>query len=221
MRKIDKSLILATQYKAWLDTLKTKNKKHTIYSSSNGKYYYDIVANLIWVQSGICAYTEKLLHDHSGFAPEYWVLGAFPKTPKYAFCGELDHYDPSLKDQFGWDWANFFIVDADVNKKVKRSNMPMGLLKPDLPQYNPKIYLEYDRENHLFIPNKLLKNAIQDQVRKDLEFLGVNFPPIIYSRKKYLEPLLFDVEYQLESRVIVESKLYQFFTAFDMVADTL
>ena len=49
MQKIDKSLTLATEYKKWLDSI-NKKAKHPIYTSSNHRFYYDVIANLLWVQ---------------------------------------------------------------------------------------------------------------------------------------------------------------------------
>ncbi|NML37749.1 hypothetical protein HHL17_11140 [Chitinophaga sp. G-6-1-13] len=218
MQKIDKSLMLATKYKKWLDTLNAKNEKHTIYNSSKGKYYYDIVANLIWVQAGLCAYSERLLQEPARFSPGNWANGVFPKFP---FSGQLDHYDATLKEQYGWSWDNFFVIDSDINVKLKRTNIPTGLLKPDMPHYDPRVYLEYERTHHVFVPNRLLEFPVQEQVRKDISCLGINFQPIIDIRKYYLEPLFFDVEYQVQSRTQVQNRLYQFFTAFDLVADRL
>lgn len=218
MRKIDKSLILATKYKKWLDTLTTKSKKHTIYNSSNGKYYYDIVANLMWVQAGLCAYSERLLQEPAKFGPGNWTNGVFPK---FQFAGQLDHYDATLKEQYGWSWDNFFVIDADINVKLKRTNVPSDLLKPDMPHYDPRVYLEYERVHHVFVPNRQLEFSVQEQVRKDISCLGINFQPIIDISKYYLEPLFFDVEYQVQSRVEVEKRIYQFFTAFDLVVGGL
>jgi len=60
MRKIEKDLTLATAYKKWLDGLNKSGEEHPEYTS-NGKFYQDIVANLLWVQKGLCAYTAMFL----------------------------------------------------------------------------------------------------------------------------------------------------------------
>lgn len=211
MRKIDKTQILATVYKIWLDKLVQANEDHPAYNSSNGKYYYDIIANLIWVQQGLCAYTELRLQDHSLFALEYWENG------KYKQCktkGELDHYNNTIKERFGWNWDNLFVIDADVNKKWKRSNTPNGILKPDLPNFDPTQLLEYDLSNHFFIPNRNLNFATQELVNQDISCLGLN--AIADIRRMYLSPLIERVKYQQQTFNEAHNELYQFFTAFEM-----
>lgn len=213
MRKIDKSELLATKYKKWLDDLATKGKNHPKYNSSDFKYYYDIVANLVWLQAGLCAYSEKQLQDHRKCGPEHWIDGRFNKFP---FGGQLDHYDSTLKTKKGWDWDNFFLADSDLNMKHKRENRPHGVLKPDMPDFDPNTYLEYKLPEHIFVPNRNLDFETQEKVLHDLTCLGLNFEPIIDTRKSYLAEYLTDIEYQAQTAEQVREKLYQFFTAFEM-----
>jgi hypothetical protein len=213
MRKIDKRIILAEKYKKWLDELSAKGSKHTIYNSSNGKFYYDIIANLIWVQAGLCAYSERRLQNHAQFGPPDWQEGVFKK---FQFAGQLDHYDASLKKEYGWLWDNFFLIDADINVKLKRDKKPSGILKPDLGAYDPAAYLEYKIADHIFLPNRALDFAIQEQVNKDISCLGLNFQPIIDIRREYLSPLMFDVEYKIKTFEEVRNEMNQFFTAFEL-----
>lgn len=213
MRKIDKSVLLATKYEEWLNDLSTKGKNHPKYNSSDFKYYYDIVANLVWLQAGLCAYSEKQLQDPQKCSPELWVDGRFIKFP---FGGQLDHYDATLKNNKGWDWDNFFLVDSDLNMKHKRENRPNGLLKPDMAAFDPNVYLEYKLPEHIFVPNRNLDFETQQKVLHDLTCLGLNFEPIIDIRKSYLAEYLTDIEYQEQTTEQVREKLYQFFTAFEM-----
>lgn len=59
MRKIDKTKILATQYKSWEE----KQDFHPSFSNKKERdqFYIDIVANLIHLQKGVCAYSEIML----------------------------------------------------------------------------------------------------------------------------------------------------------------
>jgi hypothetical protein len=127
MRKIDKDLTLATAYKKWLQELNKDGKDHPEYSSAN-KFYKDIVANLLWVQKGLCAYTEMFLVDHTDLDPSEWKKGRFKE---FEFLGHLDHYDSTLKKKKGWEWTNFFVVHSDVNVKRKGQKPVQGVLKPD------------------------------------------------------------------------------------------
>ena len=117
MKKIDKNLSLATSYKKWLDTLNKSGKSHPTYNSSNNKFYYDVIANLLWVQQGLCAYTEMFLINKNAVAPEKWGDGSFKR---FEFLGQLDHFNARLKNTKGWDWDNFFVIHSDVNVKRKR-----------------------------------------------------------------------------------------------------
>lgn len=213
MRKIDKTQIFATKYKQWLDKLALESKEHPAYNSSDGKYYYDIIANLIWAQQGLCAYTERKLQDHAPFIATNWENGRYKKCE---FAGHLDHYDNTLKVKYGWLWDNLFVIDADVNVKRKRSNTPNGILKPDLPTFNPIELLEYDLSNHFFIPNRNLDFAVQELVKQDILYLGLNFQPISDIRREYLSPLIERVKYQQQTFDEMYKQLNQFFTAFEM-----
>ncbi|SHM86787.1 hypothetical protein SAMN05444266_112119 [Chitinophaga jiangningensis] len=213
MKYIDKSIILASKYKQWLDGLTAKGQQHNSYTSSKGKYYYDIIANLIWVQQGLCAYSERRMQDHGLCAPSKWSEGKFAK---FEFAGHLDHYDCTLKKDYGWLWANFFLIDADINTKLKRDKKPSGLQKPDAPDYDPAHYLEYKLPEHIFVPSRILAFDTQELINKDISCLGLNFQPIIDIGREYLAPYLFDVEFEILSIDAARRKLTQFFTAFEL-----
>ncbi|WPQ61751.1 hypothetical protein SIO70_25655 [Chitinophaga sancti] len=83
-----------------LDDLAQKGKSHPKYTSSSFKYYYDIVANLIWLQAELCAYSERRMQDHRKCAPGKWAEGTFQQ---FQFSGQLDHYDATLKNTKGRD----------------------------------------------------------------------------------------------------------------------
>lgn len=210
MRKVDKSIILATAYKSWLDTL---GETHPEYTSSNNKYYYDILANLVWIQGGLCAYTEVLLTDKNQVAPEGWNNGRFYKIE---VKGALDHYFPNLKKNKGWDWKNFFLIDYDVNSKIKRDTLPNGILKPDEPNYDPFYFLEYNYLKHIFIPNSERDIEFQIKIKHDIDILGLNYGPIVYDREKYLKTLFTEALTGLKEIEEIRTDLYKFYTAFEM-----
>lgn len=218
MKKIDKSIILAVKYKEWLDGLTAKKAKHSNYTSSKGKFYYDIIANLLWIQQGLCAYSERRMQDNTCCEPAKWAQGKFAK---FSFAGELDHYDATLKKEYGWLWGNFFLIDADINGKLKRDKKPAGILKPDVSSYDPAHYLEYKMPEHVFVPKRTLEFSMQQLINRDISCLGLNFQPIIDIRREYLSPYIFDVEYQLQSVEAVRKKLTQFFTAFELSVGAL
>lgn len=211
MQKINKTLTLAIDYKNWLATI-NKRKSHPKFTSSNHRYYYDVVANLLWVQKGLCAYTELYLCDSSNFDEEKWGNGVFKK---FELKGQLDHYDATLKATKGWDWGNFFLIDSDVNRKKNNKKMS-GILKPDNENYDPFYFLEYDFKSHHFLPNSKRSNKDQDKILEEIKILGLNFQPIIDHRKAYISPLINEVTLGIKSADEVRNSLYQFYTSFEM-----
>ncbi len=218
MRKIDKDLSLATVYKKWLEDKNAKGNKHPEYTSSNFRFYNDIVANLLWVQGGLCAYTEMYLMKVDVVNPTEWKKGRFKD---FDFMGQLDHYDSSLKADKGWEWTNFFLVHSDVNVKVKRSKKVNAILKPDVSTYNPFYYLEYDYGTHFFSPNKELDFGLKRKILEDINALGLNYQPIIDYRKEYLKPIIDDMQLGKLSFEEAKEKLFKFYTAFEMSVQTL
>jgi hypothetical protein len=213
MRKLDKAEILAIEYKNWQDGF-IPAVNHPNYNSSANQFYYDIIANLIWIQKGLCAYTEYMMQDYEKCAPANWRNNKFDR---FDFAGELDHYDPTLKNIQGWLWDNFFLIDSDVNsKKVKGSKKPNSLLKPDKPDFEPSYYLEYDVSIHQFIPNKLRTFDEQALILHDINTLGLNWQPTVERRAKYLNEIINDVRYGEVTFENAYNKLIQFFTAFNL-----
>lgn len=190
-----------------------KPKKHPVYTSSNHRFYYDVVANLLWVQKGLCAYTEMYLIDPKDVTPSKWSSGKFKK---FDFLGQLDHYDSSLKSTKGWEWNNFFMVHSDVNTKLKNAKKVNSILKPDSDEYNPLYYLEYDFQTHNFIPNRERTLTEQRRILEDINTLGLNFKPIIDYRREYLNPIIDDVLLGISDLNKAKQKLFKFYTAFEM-----
>lgn len=217
MRKIEKDLTLATTYKKWLSGLNKSGEDHPAYTSAN-KYYNDIVANLLWVQKGLCAYTEMYLVNIKDVGPANWKAG---KVKDFEFLGHLDHYDSSLKKKKGWEWNNFFVVHADVNVKRKGQKKVHGLLKPDKPKYDPFHYLEYDFKTHNFVPNSDREPSLQRKILEDIHALGLNYKPIIDYRREYLTPIIDDVSIGIMTLAKAKTRLFKFYTAFEMSIQNL
>ena len=218
MKKIIKDLSLATFYKKWLEGLKKSGKTHPKYSSSNHKYYYDIIANLLWVQHGLCAYTEMFLINKNSISPEKWGEGTFKK---FEFLGQLDHFNATLKEKKGWDWDNFFVVHGDVNVKRKRDKKINGIIKPDDANYDPFYFLEYDFKQNHFLPNRERNLKEQQLILEDINVLGLNFQPIIDYRIDYLKPIIDEVQLGKLTIPNARKKLSVFYTAFEMSILTL
>ena len=213
MKPINKNLALATAYKTWLENWERNNLTHPTYNSSNGKFYYDIVANLLWVQKGLCAYTEKFLIDPKRVDPNLWKGGTFNK---FEFLGNLDHYDATLKTDKGWAWDNFFMIHTDVNTKVKRDKGVNHILKPDKETFDPFYYLDYDLATHLFFANADREPDEIAKIAHDIFALGLNFQPISDYRKIALAPIIEKVKYRALSIDEARAELHEFYTAFEM-----
>jgi hypothetical protein len=212
MRKIDKSLILSTKYKAWVEDFKDNN--HDEYNSSKNKYYNDIKMSLLYCQGGLCAYSEKRLCDSKYFGLEHWKDGKYKtkleKSDKNKILGDLEHFDESLKKKQAWLWSNFFVVDKHINCIVKARNSVKNILKPDSEDYDPYRYLEFDLETGFFIPLYSLSNEEQDDVEDMIDTLGLNCYDS--DRKEYIQ-LYLDLNKKREA--------YQYPTAWKMTLENL
>ena len=218
MRKIDKNLNLATAYAKWIAELEKEGKDHPRYTSSKLKFYNDIVGNLLWVQRGLCAYTEMFLMDPVRVAPEEWAEG---KAPPFKTLGELDHYDSTLKGTKAWQWENFFMVQSDVNAKVKRDRPVNGILKPDADGYDPFYFLEYDFKKHLFAPCRERDKDMQDRILEDINILGLNYEPVKDCRRKELTKIKDAIYFEQITLEEAREALTQFYTAFEMSIQSL
>lgn len=188
---------------------------HSPYNSSNNKYYYDVVMNLLHCQRGVCAYTEIILCDENYYHLECWQNGKY-QISKPAFIGALDHFDPSLKKDKGWLWENLFIVQKDINDKYKRNKPVDDILKPDSTSYNPSTLLEYDEQLHIFIANTDLDESLQKRINDMIDTLGINHPSITKIRKNHLRQIIAKIQNGIGNWSQEESENEQFFTAFEM-----
>jgi len=213
MRKINKTIILSTEYKQWEDGLEQRQKAHPKYKSSNFKYYNDVVMNLLYCQQGRCAYTEMFLCPESDYSPEHWQNGRYAKeTPE--FFGHLEHFDSSLKVRKAWLWSNLFMVHSDINVKSKHDDETIDdILKPDTEDYDPFRLLEYDEHTHFFIANTDLPEEEQRRITKMITVLGINYGPVRYKRSEVLNEKLSEIE---SGKATWNDAPHEFITSFEM-----
>ncbi|HAO48102.1 MAG TPA: hypothetical protein DCR35_01615 [Runella sp.] len=217
MQKIDKTLILSSEYKQWEESMR---ETHSPYNSSNNKYYYDVVMNLLHCQKGVCAYTEMSLCDEKYYKEECWKDGKYIIS-KPEFMGALDHFNPALKKNTGWLWDNFFIVQKDINDKAKRNKSVDDILKPDSPLYDPFSLLEYDEKAHVFIANADLEEYLQKRINDMIDILGINYSPIPKLRKKHLQRIIEKIKNGIGNWEEEQAANEQYFTAFEMCRQKL
>ncbi|MCW3110200.1 MAG: hypothetical protein JWQ09_4706 [Segetibacter sp.] len=213
MQRIDKGNILALVYKDWIDKIESNNEDHPEYSSKH-EFYLDIVANLLWVQKGLCAYTEMMLFDPADLSADKWVNGRF--GGKFKFFGHLEHYDESLKKTKGYLWSNLFVAHSDVNTKNKGSKKVNYVLKPDLDNYDPFFLLQYDFRSHHFFPNADRDEDLQIKILEDINVLGLNFQPVVQQRRKKLTSLIESVRLRQKTLIEAKAELFEFYTSFEM-----
>lgn len=223
MRKIDKTCTLSTEYKTWEEAFENARSDHDPYNSSQNKYYWDVVMNLFYCQKGLCAYTEIRLCSEHYINTANWngTTGTYTKPTPPAIiqvCGQLEHFDTTLKKRKGWLWNNFFMADTDVNTKIKNKKEVDNILKPDDPSYNEFKLLSYDFTHHIFIPNRGLDRKKKERVKKMINTLGINFDPVIHQRRTIIEPQLKMIDFEIETwdTIVID----QFPTAFEMIRRT-
>jgi len=213
MRKIDKSIILSGEYKAWVDGLNEENRKHP----DDRKYYDDVFFNLLYCQKGICAYTEIRLCSPALISDSKWQDNRYVKCDDQKSRGHLEHFNPTLKTEKYWEWENLFVIDSDINTKVKRGRKVFPILKPDAPAYNPDELLEYDHETDRFGPNPAIKDEKKRcQIKYMIETLGINADFIVRERRKSCNRFKKNMlEYNREEEID------EFYTAIEMVRKIL
>ncbi len=217
MKKINKACNLSSEYHAWQKQFEDSKENHPKYTSSNGKYYYDIIMNLFHCQKGLCAYTEVILCTENFFSDVNWSENRYtlPNNTIPTFSGQLDHFDPTLKENKAWLWDNFFMVDPTVNAKSKNSKNVDPILKPDSPDYDEFTLLEYNTKLHVFVAKTTLPDVKQAKINEMILILGINHDPIRYQRSIYLRLLSDPVQKGLETwdNIVIE----QFPTAVEML----
>ncbi len=190
MRKIDKQTCLSKNYEKWVSTL---GEEHPKYTSSAGDYYKDIVMSLFYCQRGLCAYTERRLCNPEKFSETLWVeneqgdMHYGSERPEY--FGQLDHFNPDLKPSKGWSWDNFFMIDSDVNRGVKKRKVPDPIVKPDGAAYDPNLLFQL-LPDYRFEAHPDLESSVREAVSTSINDLGINYGPVVDARRRSTEAWL-------------------------------
>lgn len=210
MRRLDKVIRYATEYARW-----SAHAKGKPYDSSKNPYYLDVLFELLILQDGLCAYTEyKLLDKDEVMAlREAFVDGKVRMgTPKPETFVDLEHFDPTQKEEDPWNWSNLFAVWDSVNDEKARKPVD-DILKPDHPDYDPFRLLIYNSTHHRFRPNPKLSDAEKERVDKMLSVLCINYGKIVQERRDFLESKVKESELTGKEPVID-----QFPTAYAMLS---
>lgn len=190
MQKIDKNSILSTHYKSWLDEVRGNHPSY----KSDFKHVKDIKMSLLVCQNGLCAYTEELLCDPSLITSDNWSDGKYITAldNQNLVNGDLEHFDCSLKEDHGYLWDNLFMVNSNINCRVKGSKSINSILKPDTVNYDPYKYLQFDDVLNLFIPCDNLPENEKIFVKDMIITLGLNSNG--FKRAKQIKSLKEDFE---------------------------
>jgi hypothetical protein len=189
MRKIDKSIILSTEYKKWEEELEKQGSNHHKYdgNASKFRFYQDVVMNLFHCQEGLCAYTEQFLCSDEFYQKDKWdEKGKYIRQSEKVNYGQLEHFDESKKEKQGWLWDNLFMIHSDTNLNKGTKSID-SILKPDRKGYSPERLLEYDADTGVFFPNSKLTKRRQERVREMLITLGINHKTLARMRKVSVE----------------------------------
>jgi len=216
MRKIDKNydVLLSTKYKTWVDNLESNSTKHPL----SRTYYDDVAMELYRCQLGVCAYTERWICPQELYDSALWVDGKYisddsAEYQRVEHSGEMDHYDPHLKKNQYWLWSNLFMIDAKINS-IKSNNQPLSYLKPDLEDYTPEKYFEYDENTHRFIPNTDKDETTRNEIQYMIDnVLFLNHGVIRGDRRDFINDI------KLKIRNNSEYKVDRFFTAVSWCID--
>ena len=216
MRKIDKNYdtLLSTKYKTWVDDLEVNKTKHP----SSRTYYDDVAMELYKCQNGVCAYTERWicpqeLYDSALCVDGKYISDDSAEYQRVEHSGEMDHYDPHLKKNQYWLWSNLFMIDAKINS-IKSNNQPLSYLKPDLEDYTPEKYFEYDENTHRFIPNTDKDETTRNEIQYMIDnVLFLNHGVIRGDRRDFINDI------KLKIRNNSEYKVDRFFTAVSWCID--
>jgi hypothetical protein len=206
MQKIDKNYdqILSTKYKAWVDKLEKDQKKHP----ESRTYYDDVVMDLYRCQRGVCAYKEMFICIENLYDVNNWQNGQYHIPDQAAFrrtdhFGELEHFDATLKTNQYWLWSNLFMIHDKINN-LKSAKPVVAYLKPDLDDYAPEKYFDYDEKTHRFIPNTDIEDP--DQIRQIQsmidEVLFLNHGVVLNERANFIQDIKqkksFGTSYQID-----------------------
>lgn len=198
MRKIDKNYnsLLSTQYKTWVDNLESNSTKHPL----SRAYYDDVAMELYKYQQGVCAYTERYICPAELYESTRWVDGKYLNDESAEYrrvdhAGEMDHFDPNLKKDKYWLWSNLFMIDATINSRKSNNNV-LTYLKPDLDEYSPEKYFDYDEVTHKFIPNTELSGETRAEIQNMIDnVLFLNHGVVKNDRRDFINSVKFKQKY--------------------------
>jgi hypothetical protein len=212
MKKIDKSKTLSKKYLSWMEELKNN---HPTYSSSH-KYVKDIKMNLLYCQNGLCAYTEEQLCDIELIDSKHWNEGRYTSKldSQNLINGDIEHFDCAMKEKQGYLWDNLFMVNSNINCRVKGVKSINPILKPDSEDYDEFKYLQFDDIANRFKPNKNLSKKEKKDVLDMIETLGINSNA--FKRAKQIKNLKEDFELELELK-----EPYEYMTSWKMTLKNL
>jgi len=211
MKKVNKTISHATEFKKWF----AKNKTKEYYSS---RYpYYDVLYELLIIQNGLCAYTElRLVSEENletlknGFEKGKYSIDFKPQIP-----AQIEHFSKENKKISGWNFENLFAVFGSLNLDKNKLEDKFGIdniLKPDSEDYLPEKYLLYDKDLHLFFPNSKLDFETQNRIKNMIIVLGLNNDFIKMKRSDYLKEIKLKENY-----FEIKQSINQFFTAYEMM----
>jgi len=224
MRKIDKSKILATAFENDLKIFVAENGKHPHYEKDDTfkrKHYTSVFFNLLACQKGLCVYTEALIASEDLLFDEFWENGIFKKEIQTkTLDGDIEHFNPDLKENQGWEWSNLFLCSTHINRKIKGRNKVDDVFKPDNPNYEPTKYMTFNFKTQLFVPLPKIEDEnkeLFEKVKNMISSLGINSETIKSRRTEMLLRMKTDIQNKLKTVQYVEkNELKEFFTAFEM-----
>ncbi len=180
MKKIDKSILFSKKYQTWVSEL-------TIPHPKTSCFYLDVVMDLMRCQNGLCAYTEVLLcHDSGWLVTENWHDGRYITFTRKPCDGDLEHFNSRLKTNENWKWENLFVVKHEINTLKGYQDIDY-ILKPDAQDYNPFDLLEYNRETHMYVANRVKSHEDQMRIKEMIKILGLNNANIVKQRGEVIE----------------------------------
>lgn len=211
MRKINKDIskVNSVKYINWVTEIEKKGEKHP----KSNTFYDDVVMDLYKIQDGVCAYTERFicpeeLYNITNWIDEKYVIQNIEEFKRTDHAGELEHFNPELKENQYWLWDNFFMIDSTINSR-KSNRRVVTYLKPDLEDYTPEKYFDYDEKTHRFIPNTDIDN---EDIIKEIQYmiddvLFLNHGVIKNDRRDFINDI------KLKKKLNLDYKIDRFFTA--------
>jgi len=223
MRKIDKSNLIVSEFKKELKEFVAVNNKHPDYNKDTkfkNKHYSSVFFNLLGCQKGLCAYSEAKISSINFLSNENWLDSFFIGKIPNGIDGDIEHFNPDIKENEAWEWSNLFVVSTYINRKIKGRNKVNTIFKPDNFDYEPSKYMTFNFNTQIFVPlPKLEFENIEmfNNVKEMIKFLGLNSETVKSRRTDMLLDFKKDIENKCKTIEYIEkNNLHEFFTAFEM-----